>query len=85
SVKTILKTPKIIQEGYFVHVCNIYENNKGDFLVELSMGDFDWPVRLFVLLAKNQIFYLNKSPLKTLNNHKAHLLLQNILSQKGIG
>ncbi|OOQ16342.1 tRNA (guanine-N(7)-)-methyltransferase, partial [Helicobacter pylori] len=68
----------------FVHVCNIYEN-KGDFLVELSMGDFDWPVRLFVLLAKNQIFYLNKSPLKTLNNHKAHLLLQNILSQKGIG
>ncbi|MDU9772990.1 tRNA (guanosine(46)-N7)-methyltransferase TrmB, partial [Helicobacter pylori] len=84
SVKTILKTPKIIQEGYFVHVCNIYEN-KGDFLVELSMGDFDWPVRLFVLLTENQIFYLNKSPLKTLNNHKAHLLLQNILSQKGIG
>ncbi|MGL2859305.1 tRNA (guanosine(46)-N7)-methyltransferase TrmB, partial [Helicobacter pylori] len=84
SVGAILKTPKIIQEGYFVHVCNIYEN-KGDFLVELSMGDFDWPVRLFVLLAENQIFYLNKSPLKTLNNHKAHLLLQNILSQKGIG
>lgn len=83
SVGTILKTPKIIQEGYFVHVCNIYEN-KGDFLVELSMGDFDWPVRLFVLLTENQIFYLNKSPLKTLNNHKAHLLLQNILSQKGI-
>ncbi|WQS70885.1 tRNA (guanosine(46)-N7)-methyltransferase TrmB [Helicobacter pylori] len=84
SVKTILKTPKTIQEGYFVHVCNIYEN-KGDFLVELSMGDFDWPVRLFVLLAENKLFYLNKSPLKTLNNHKAHLLLQNILSQKGIG
>ncbi|WRA09488.1 tRNA (guanosine(46)-N7)-methyltransferase TrmB [Helicobacter pylori] len=84
SVGAILKTPKIIKEGYFAHVCNIYEN-KGDFLVELSMGDFDWPMRLFVLLAENQIFYLNKSPLKTLNNHKAHLLLQNILSQKGIG
>ncbi|NHA70475.1 tRNA (guanosine(46)-N7)-methyltransferase TrmB [Helicobacter pylori] len=84
SVGAILKTPKIIKEGYFVHVCNIYKN-KGDFLVELSMGDFDWPVRLFVLLAENKLFYLNKSPLKTLNNHKAHLLLQNILSQKGIG
>ncbi len=80
SVGTILKTPKIIKEGYFVHVCNIYKN-KGDFLVELSMGDFDWPVRLFVLLTENQIFYLNKSPLKTLNNHKAHLLLQNILKE----
>ncbi|MGN8391003.1 tRNA (guanosine(46)-N7)-methyltransferase TrmB [Helicobacter pylori] len=83
SVGAILKTPKIIKEGYFAHVCNIYEN-KGDFLVELSMGDFDWPVRLFVLLADNKLFYLNKRPLKTLNNHKAHLLLQNILSQKGV-
>ncbi|WP_033753390.1 tRNA (guanosine(46)-N7)-methyltransferase TrmB [Helicobacter pylori] len=80
SVGMILKTPKIIKEGYFVHVCNIYED-QGDFLVELSMGDFDWPVRLFVLLAKNQVFYLNKNPLKTLNNHKAHLLLQNILKE----
>ncbi|CAJ99475.1 tRNA (guanosine(46)-N7)-methyltransferase TrmB [Helicobacter acinonychis] len=80
SVGMILKTPKIIKEGYFVHVCNIYEN-KGDFLVELSMGDFDWPMRLFVLSVKNQVFYLNKSPLKTLNNHKAHLLLQNILKE----
>ncbi|MGL2645644.1 tRNA (guanosine(46)-N7)-methyltransferase TrmB [Helicobacter pylori] len=83
SVGAILKTPKIIKEGYFAHVCNIYEN-KGDFLVELSMGDFDWPMRLFVLLAENKLFYLNKSPLKTLNNHKAHLLIQNILSQKGV-
>ncbi|GAA8401310.1 tRNA (guanosine(46)-N7)-methyltransferase TrmB [Helicobacter pylori] len=83
NVGAILKTPKIIKEGYFAHVCNIYEN-KGDFLVELSMGDFDWPVRLFALLAENKLFYLNKSPLKTLNNHKAHLLLQNILSQKGV-
>ncbi|WP_104744489.1 tRNA (guanosine(46)-N7)-methyltransferase TrmB [Helicobacter acinonychis] len=80
SARMILKTPKIIKEGYFVHVCNIYEN-KGDFLVELSMGDFDWSMRLFVLLVKNQVFYLNKNPLKTLNNHKAHLLLQNILKE----
>lgn len=61
SVGAILKTPKIIKEGYFAHVCNIYEN-KGDFLVELSMGDFDWPVRLFVLLAENKLFTSIKAP-----------------------
>ncbi|AFI06369.1 tRNA (guanosine(46)-N7)-methyltransferase TrmB [Helicobacter cetorum] len=83
KMESILKAPKIIKDGYFVHVCNIYENG-GDFLVELSLGDFDWPMRLFVMLSNTErkIFYLNRTPLKTLANYKAHILLKNILSFK---
>ncbi|WP_104748644.1 tRNA (guanosine(46)-N7)-methyltransferase TrmB [Helicobacter cetorum] len=83
NIESILKAPKIVKKGYFVHVCNIYEND-GDFLVELSMGDFDWPMRLFIKIAREgkEVCYLSRMPLKTLANYKAHQLLVDILNQK---
>ncbi|WP_104760968.1 tRNA (guanosine(46)-N7)-methyltransferase TrmB [Helicobacter cetorum] len=82
KMEYLLKIPKRVKEGYFVHVCNVY-TNCGEYLIELSLGDFDWPMRLFVRISNGgKVSYLNKTPLKTLANYKAHQLLANILKQE---
>jgi len=65
-------------EGGFIHVERVYKTKNGTML-RLSMGSFDRPEHLYLLLDNGKIEYYPQAPLQSRSNLEAHRELARIL------
>ncbi len=83
--KTIknIPTKSLIENGYFIHVEEIYtlENKDNSGLIKITMGNFDRPVTKYLLVEDGNIAYYQGNPLPTSSNINAHKKLKEILSK----
>ncbi|MGD9624302.1 MAG: tRNA (guanosine(46)-N7)-methyltransferase TrmB [Arcobacter sp.] len=82
TIKTI-PTKSLIENGYFIHVEEIYtiENKDNSGLIKITMGNFDRPVTKYLLVENGEIKYYQGNPLPTSSNINAHKKLKEILSK----
>ena len=85
-VKSSLSNAKIIElhgatqtyEGGFIHFERIYTLEDG-MMIRLSMGSFNRPESLYVLINANKVSYYPSHPLKSKSNLSAHTFLNEVL------
>ena len=65
-------------DGAFMHFERVYENNER-IMLRLSMGSFDRPEHLYVLVDDKKVSYYPHLPLKSRSNLKAHKYLDGVL------
>lgn len=65
-------------EGGFVHFERAYLLQDG-IMLRISMGDFDKPEHLYVVVKEQKISYYPELPLKSRSNLKAHTFLDEVL------
>ena len=65
-------------DGAFIHFERVYEN-KDKIMLRLSMGSFDRPEHLYVLVYERQVSYYPHLPLKSRSNLIAHTYLEGVL------
>lgn len=77
---TKIQKQKHIENDFFVHINAIYTNNNC-ILINVNLGDFNWPTTKFILIdhQKKQTFFVGNPPLPTLCNIKAYQKLKAIL------
>lgn len=66
-------------EGGFVHFERIYKMCDG-VMMRLSMGNFDRPEHLYIILKSDSVSYYPELPLKSRSNLKAHKFLDRVLN-----
>ena len=66
-------------DGGFIHFERAYKLENG-VMMRLSMGSFDRPEHLYVLLEDKKISYYPTQPLKSKSNLKAHTFLQKVFN-----
>ncbi len=64
-------------DGGFIHFERAYKIDKG-VMMRLSMGSFDRPEHLYVLIEDKKIRYYPTQPLKSRSNLKAHTFLKKV-------
>ena len=64
-------------DGGFIHFERAYTLENG-VMMRLSMGSFDRPEHLYVLINAKQLSYYPTAPLKSRSNLKAHTFLQKV-------
>lgn len=76
----IIKLHKKVQkfDGGFVHFERVYMLKDG-VMVRLSMGSFDKPEHLYLIVKENKAYYYPALPLKSKSNLSAHLFLSKVL------
>ena len=72
-----LKNQTFKEEDFFLHFQNFYRLDDGTLLVKISLGSFNKPEKLYLLLGKDLNFVFKK-PFKTKENLKAMKRLQQI-------
>ena len=65
-------------DGAFIHFERVYENVKR-IMLRISMGSFDRPEHLYVLIDEKQVSYYPHLPLKSKSNLIAHKYLDGVL------
>ncbi|MGE4419055.1 MAG: tRNA (guanosine(46)-N7)-methyltransferase TrmB [Sulfurimonas sp.] len=80
SQEEIIKLHKKVQkfDGGFVHFERVYMLKEG-VMVRLSMGSFDKPEHLYLIVKENKAYYYPALPLKSKSNLSAHLFLSKVL------
>jgi tRNA (guanine-N7-)-methyltransferase len=63
----------------FIHFERIYTKQDG-MLVRVSMGSFDRPEHLYIILDNNSVYYYPQNPLKSRANLNAHKYLEELLN-----
>ncbi len=66
-------------DGGFIHFERAYKLENG-VMMRLSMGSFDRPEHLYVLIEDTKISYYPTQPLKSKSNLKAHTFLQKVFN-----
>lgn len=66
-------------EGGFIHFERAYEMDDG-IMLRISMGSFDRPEHLYIIVRKEGISYYPELPLKSRSNLKAHTFLDKVLN-----
>lgn len=65
-------------EGGFIHFERTYKTKEG-MMLRLSMGSFDRPEHLYIMVNSHDINYYPQVPLKSKSNLNAHLELERVL------
>ncbi len=65
-------------EGGFIHFERVYKIENG-VMLRISMGSFDRPEHLYVIIDNNEARYYPTLPLKSRSNLKAHSVLKEVL------
>lgn len=65
-------------DGGFIHFERVYTIEEG-VMLRVSMGSFDRPEHLYVIVKKSQAEYFPELPLKSRSNLKAHQYLSEVL------
>ncbi len=63
----------------FVHFERLYKMNTGDYLLRLSMGSFDKPEHLFIIIKEGEALYFPSQPIASYTNFQSHLKLKELL------
>lgn len=66
-------------EGGFIHFERLYKTNEGNYLLRLSMGSFDKPEHLFLIIKEDEALYFPSRPIASLTNYRSHLKLKELL------
>ncbi len=79
SSEEILKLHKEIKkfDGGFIHFERTYMLKEG-VMLRMSMGSFDKPEHLYIIVKKDKAFYYPHSPLKSKSNLAAHQFLDRV-------
>jgi len=81
SFETLLKLHKITErfESGFIHFERAYTLDDG-IMLRLSMGSFDRPEHLYIIIKDNSVSYYPDLPLKSRSNLVAHKYLDKVLN-----
>jgi tRNA (guanine-N7-)-methyltransferase len=81
SFEEILKLHKqtIRFDGGFIHFERVYKTQDG-VMLRLSMGSFDRPEHLYLIINNNGVSYYPELPLKSKSNLQAHKFLDKVLN-----
>jgi tRNA (guanine-N7-)-methyltransferase len=63
----------------FIHFERLYKIHDGRYLLRLSMGSFDKPEHLFLILGNNEASYFPAEPIASRTNYNSHLKLKELL------
>ncbi len=74
-----LNTQTIRFENGFIHFERLYKIGQDGYLVRLSMGSFDKPEHLFVLIKDGFTSYFPTEPIASKTNYNSHLKLKELL------
>ncbi len=66
-------------ENGFIHFERLYKIKTGEYLIRLSMGSFDKPEHLFVLIKEGETKYFPSTPIASRTNYQSHLKLKELL------
>jgi len=66
-------------ENGFIHFERLYKITGGGYLVRLSMGSFDKPEHLFILIREDETRYFPAAPIASRTNFQSHLKLKELL------
>ncbi|QSZ42227.1 tRNA (guanosine(46)-N7)-methyltransferase TrmB [Sulfurimonas aquatica] len=81
SFEEILKLHKTTNrfEGGFIHFERAFKMDDG-IMLRLSMGSYDRPEHLYLIIKENSVSYYPELPLKSKSNLEAHKILDGILN-----
>lgn len=81
SNEKLLKLHKQTQkfEGGFIHFERVYKIKDG-VMLRISMGSFDRPEHLYLIVQNNEAKYFPSLPLKSKSNLEAHIFLDKVLN-----
>lgn len=74
-----LNTTTVRFENGFIHFERLYRLNSGGYIARLSMGSFDKPEHLFVIITEDETRYFPSSPVASKTNYQSHLKLRELL------
>lgn len=74
-----LNTTTVRFESGFIHFERLYEFSTGGYIIRLSMGSFDKPEHLFIILKENETRYFPSPPVASKTNYLSHLKLKELL------
>ncbi len=66
-------------ENGFIHFERLYKIKDAGYLLRLSMGSFDKPEHLFVIINENEAKYFPAAPIASRTNFQSHLKLKELL------
>ncbi len=66
-------------KGGFIHFERLYKTNDDRYLFRLSMGAFERPEHLYLLIGKDELNYFPSAPIRSKGNLKAHKILRGLL------
>ncbi len=78
DIEKLNGTTERFEEG-FIHFERLYKIHTGDYLVRLSMGSFDKPEHLFLIIKEEGSEYFPASPIASRTNYRSHLKLKELL------
>jgi len=78
DIKALNGTTQKFEEG-FIHFERLYLMHNGDYLLRLSMGSFDKPEHLFLIIKDNESSYFPSLPIGSRTNYQSHLKLKELL------
>ena len=81
SFETLLNLHKTTErfEGGFIHFERVYVMDEG-IIIRLSMGSFDRPEHLYLIIKKDSVSYYPALPLKSRSNLQSHKYLDKVLN-----
>jgi tRNA (guanine-N7-)-methyltransferase len=80
QIKNTLPQKPLVKDGFVVHFEHIYSINDTSGLIHLTMGSFNKPLAVYLIVENNQVSYFQNDPIPTSANKKAHLLIESILN-----
>ena len=75
----ILPEKPTVQDDFMVHFSHPFKITENSGLIHVSMGSFNKPLSIYILVDNKKISYFVTLPLPTSSNHKAHELIEKIL------
>lgn len=82
-VANLPKKP-IVKDDFVVHFSYSFEITQESGIIHISMGSFNKPLSIYLLVDKEKVNYFITLPVPTSANHKAHKLIAQILQNGGI-
>lgn len=83
NIKDRLPNKPVVKNGFVVHFEHVFTIDKVNGLIHLTMGSFNKPLAIYLIITNNEVKYFNSNPIPTSANKKAHRLIENILD--GVG
>jgi tRNA (guanine-N7-)-methyltransferase len=84
EVIALLPQRPIVKDDYMVHFSYSFEITKDSGIIHVSMGSFNKPLAIYLMIDGENISYFITLPVPTSSNHKAHELITQILANSGV-
>ena len=79
EIEVFLSKKPIVEDDFMVHFTYSFEISQTSGLIHVSMGSFNKPFCVYVMVDGENVSYFVSTPVPTSANHKAHKLIEKIL------